>query len=69
MSEKESSDFYRGFYYGYQAGQASKTFPVDTPNISYPFITHQPCKVCGIVWDKPMSYVCYHEKCPTKVTC
>jgi hypothetical protein len=69
---KESDDYKRGWYDGYQAGQKDST----RNNITYPAIPVTPsirasnrCNTCGIDFgDKTWGYVCNHPNCPSKIT-
>ena len=65
----ESDDYKRGWYDGYQAAQKQNPTITQPPSLfPRPKGTHA-CHVCGIDFgDKAWGYVCYVDKCPTKVT-
>ena len=65
----ESDDYKRGWYDGYQAAQKQNPTITQPPSLfPRPKGTHA-CHVCGIDFgDKAWRYVCYVDKCPTKVT-
>jgi hypothetical protein len=62
---KESDDYKRGWYDGYQAAQRHN------PTITQPPITipNTKCLLCGIEFGTgAWGYVCHHSNCPTKIT-
>lgn len=56
----------QGFEDGYEKARRDLT---DTKPVNPLFNTDPYCKVCGISMKGVMGYVCFHDKCPTKVTC
>lgn len=66
--ERETYEY--GFAQGYNAGFRAGLEAGKTIQPSNPLWNNKPyCKVCGMDFSKPMSYVCMHDKCPSKVTC
>lgn len=71
--DKGYADGYNeGFRAGLEAGKELKSpsFPPSYPN--YPFHPSEAkpkCRVCGMVFEGVMGYVCPHNNCPGKVTC
>ena len=68
MSDKESQDYYRGFYDGFQAAKKeNKRIPPDIgrmpvgPGLVEPQIK---CTQCGMMWQGVMGYVCPRMDCP-----
>lgn len=68
-----SDEYKRGWYDGYQAAQKdSNKVRVVGPAYTLPPVgtTNTRCSTCGIdIGNKTWGYVCYHPKCPSKVTC
>ena len=66
---KESDDYKRGWYDGYQAGQKdSFRPPVTYPAIPVP-VMNSICGTCGIDFgNKTWGYVCNHPNCPSRIT-
>ena len=44
-----------------------KSNPIPLPMPTYPMIPETHCSVCGMKFDGPMGYVCYHPRCPTGI--
>lgn len=65
--DKGYADGYNdGFRAGLEAGKGLKS----PSNPIWPDIDNKPrCRVCGMDFSKPMGYVCFNDKCPSKVTC
>ena len=68
MSDKESHDYYRGFYDGYQAAKKEPSrIPPDIgrmpvgPGLVEP---QYKCQKCGMMWQGAMGYVCPNMDCP-----
>lgn len=68
MSDKESQDYYRGFYDGFQAAKKeARQIPPDIgrmpvgPGLVEPQIK---CIKCGMMWQGVMGYVCPNMDCP-----
>ena len=68
MSEKESDDYYRGFYDGYQAAKKEPTrIPPDIgrmpvgPGLVEP---QNKCPKCNLNWQGMMGYFCTYSDCP-----
>jgi len=61
-----NEDYAKGYNDGFRAGlEAGKTIQP-----SNPLWDNKPqCRVCGMVFDKVMGYVCMHNNCPSRVTC
>ncbi len=77
----DDDGYKRGYREGFKDGmdatrkELGPLIPISPlyPNIATSPIKTLPdtlCSVCSIDWgNKTWGYVCYHEKCPTKVTC
>lgn len=65
-------DYKRGYREGYQDGMSAARKLLD-PYLPIapilPTVEKNRCRVCSIDFSKMTGYVCYHPKCPTKVTC
>jgi hypothetical protein len=68
--DKGYADGYNdGFRAGLEAGKGLKT-PPTLPDLWPHLPVEKPkCRVCGMVFEGVMGYVCPHNNCPGKVTC